>query len=229
MNIAGLQKTTLLDYPGRVAATIFTSSCNMRCPFCHNMDLVTSPVSGYSEKEVLDFLAKRAGLLEGVCITGGEPTLWPELPSFIKQIKSLSLDVKLDTNGTNPDMMKMLIDEGLIDYVAMDIKSSLTEYPKVCGVDNIDLDKIKRSVNLLINGSVEYEFRTTMVASFHTMEVMKDIGLFLKGAKNYYLQSFIDSEYVPNHDLCAPSKEELLAIAKMLEEYISNVSLRGID
>lgn len=229
MNIAGLQKTTLLDYPGRVAATIFTSSCNMRCPFCHNMDLVTSPVSGYSEREVLDFLAKRAGLLEGVCITGGEPTLWPELPSFIKQIKSLSLDVKLDTNGTNPDMMKMLIDEGLIDYVAMDIKSSLSEYPKVCGVDNIDLDKIKRSVNLLINGSVEYEFRTTMVASFHTMDVMKDIGLFLKGAKNYYLQSFIDSEFVPNHELSAPSKEDLLAMAKMLEEYISNVSLRGID
>lgn len=229
MNIAGLQKTTLLDYPGKVAATIFTSSCNMRCPFCHNMNLVTSPVSYYSESDIFDFLKKRSGILEGVCITGGEPTLWPELYDFIGQIKQMGFLVKLDTNGTNPDMLCRLITDNLIDYVAMDIKSSIAEYPKACGVNNIDTDKIESSINLLLRGSVEYEFRTTMIASFHNRKVMEDIGIMLKGAKNYYLQSFIDSEFVPDHSLLAPSKEELISMCEMLKEYITNVSLRGID
>ena len=230
LNIQGLQKTTLLDYPGNVAATVFLGGCNMRCPFCHNMNIVlTSEPPAFTEEEVLMFLSKRKDLLDGVCITGGEPTLQKDLPSFIRLVKGLGLKVKLDTNGTCPDMLRVLIENGLIDYVAMDIKSSLSGYGTACGVKDIRLTPVKESIDLLINGSVEYEFRTTAVEEFLDTGTVRDIAVLLKGAKNYYLQGYIESEHVPDKSLHAVSKEKLLQYVQELSSSISHVELRGID
>lgn len=247
MHILGLQKTTLLDYPGHVAATIFTGGCNMRCPFCHNMNIAAYPVLGnsystdtagvsdnnpvyiYTIEEVLEFLASRSKLLDGVCITGGEPTLNPDLPDFIKAIKELGLKIKLDTNGTNPTMIKSLVHDGLLDYIAMDIKSSLETYGKVCGIDNINTDNILSSIDFLLEGNVNYEFRTTIIREYHDLATIESIGQMLKGADNYYLQSFIDSEYVPNHNLSSCDKATLLTYSELLSNYINNVNLRGIN
>lgn len=230
MNISGLQKTTLLDYPNHVAATIFLSGCNMRCPFCHNMNLVMSDsCESYTPEDILSFLSKRKGILDGVCITGGEPTLYPDLPDFIRSIKSLNLAVKLDTNGTNPNMLSSLMEEGLIDYVAMDIKSSPDTYGTVCGVSDISLDNIYASVGILLSSNISYEFRTTVVAEYHTASVMHDIGRMLKGADKYYLQSFTDSEYVPNHNLSPVSSDTLISYQTILSDYINQVYIRGVD
>lgn len=229
MIISGLQKTTLLDFPGHVAATIFTSGCNMRCPFCHNMNLVagSDAHAAYSEAEILKFLKKRQGILEGVCITGGEPTLQKDLIPFITSIKSLGYKVKLDTNGTNPSIISQLISLSLVDYVAMDIKSSLSDYPRVCGIDNFDVSPISDSIDLLKNSAIPYEFRTTVIANFHNSSIMEDIGKLLKGSMAYYLQPFVDSEFVPNHELTSPNDEELIAYRKQLLNYISKVEVRG--
>lgn len=230
MIIYGLQKTTLLDYPGCVAATIFTGGCNMRCPFCHNMNLVSSDSNSvYSEEDIFSFLNKRKGILDGVCITGGEPTLQHDLISFIQSVKNLGYKVKLDTNGSIPSVLESLISKNLVDYVAMDIKSSLSEYSKVCGIPDFNTGKIMDSINLLKSSGIDYEFRTTLVHEFHTPSVISDIGQLLNGAKAYYLQSFVDSEFVPNHALSAPNKEELLAYRKQLLNYIQNVEIRGVD
>lgn len=232
MIISGLQKTTLLDYPGHVASTIFFGGCNMRCPFCHNMNLVLglNDDPTFSDEEVLNFLASRLGILDGVCITGGEPTLVPELPDFIRKIKNLGLSVKLDTNGTNPEVLKNLVYDKLIDYVAMDIKSSLDNYATVCAVPNIRLAPIRESIDFLINSQcVEYEFRTTVVSDYHTSNVMEEIGKLLQGAKRYYLQNFVDSEYVFDHSLTPCTKEKLQEYVRQLEKYISFVDIRGID
>lgn len=248
MKIVGLQKTTLLDYPGHVAATIFLGGCNFRCPFCHNMNLVeTMPEEEYTEEQILKFLKKRAGVLDGVCITGGEPSLNKELPDFIRKIKAVekpenktgidnnSLLVKLDTNGTNPEMLKLLIDERLIDYVAMDIKTSPDEYGTVAGIDgetDIIVKKVRESINTLIlagNSGFEYEFRTTVINEYHNEEVMKETGKLIKGAKRYFLQSFKDSEYVINHSLTPPSKDLLEAYRELLLDYVECVDIRGVD
>lgn len=232
MNILGLQKTTLLDYPGCVAATIFLGGCNMRCPFCHNMNLViadSTTVKAYTVDDIISFLEKRKGVLDGVCITGGEPTLYSDLPELIRQIKALSYKVKLDTNGTNPDMLNSLIADKLIDYVAMDIKSSLKEYPTVCGVDDIDIERINRSIHILRSSDIDHEFRTTLISEYHTQAVIQDIGVLLKGAKKYYLQSFKDSEYVPNHKLTALSYDKLSEYKIILSDYIEHVEIRGVD
>lgn len=231
MLIGGLMKTTLLDFPGNVAATVFTVGCNMRCPFCHNMNLVenTGNIELFTDDEVLNFLSSRAKLLDGVCITGGEPTLQKDLYSFISKVKNLGLKVKLDTNGTNPEMILDLSREGLIDYVAMDIKSSFSTYPDACGIDDIKLLPIKKSIDLLIGGKLAYEFRTTMINRLHTPQVMAEIGEMLDGATNYYMQGFVDSRYVPNHDFTSPTKEELLAYREKLLNHINNVEIRGID
>ena len=195
MKICGFNKTTLLDYPGCVAATIFLGGCNFRCPFCHNGDLVlkSGQMTGYEEKEVLAFLKKRRNVLEGVCITGGEPTLHAELPEFISKIKELGYLVKLDTNGSNPEMLKSLVKEKLIDYVAMDVKAPLAKYEKVCGVA-VDVEKIKQSVEFLKQGEIPYEFRTTVVKELHTGEDILEIGRYLRGASKYFLQSYEESE-----------------------------------
>lgn len=228
MIIGGLQKTTLLDYPGKVAATIFLCGCNMRCPFCHNMNLLNSKSDEFDEEYVFDFLKKRQGVLDGVCITGGEPTIWPKLSEFIGTVKSLKYSVKLDTNGTNPEVLTKLVSEKLIDYVAMDIKASEKLYPKACGVEGFDFSKVSESIDYLLKGNIDYEFRTTMVKQIHDMQCMQDIGAMIKGAEKYYLQSFVDSEYVPKHDFLPPDENELKSYREMLKKFIKNVELRGV-
>ena len=231
MQICGLQKTTLLDYPGRVAATIFTFGCNFRCPYCHNMNLVEPEYKPeiLSRGEILSFLRKRAGVLEGVCITGGEPTINPELVEFIREIKELGYCVKLDTNGTNPGMIRELIEEGLIDYAAMDIKTGFSDYERVAGVSRPDIESISQSIELLINGDFPYEFRTTLCRQYHTPQIMEEIGSMIRASKSYYLQSFRDSEYVRQHELGAYDKEELLQIVKQLSKYDITAYIRGVD
>ena len=195
MEIHGLNKTTLLDYPEHVACTVFTGHCNMRCPYCQNADLVLYPESQpvLDEEEFFAFLKKRAFSLEGVCITGGEPTLQKDLKDFIKKIKERSLNVKLDTNGTNPALLKELIDEKLIDYAAIDIKSSKENYGRCMGIENYDTSAVEESVSILINGDLPYEFRTTVVKELMGREDFVSIGNWLKGAKQYFLQSYEES------------------------------------
>lgn len=230
MKILGLMKTTLLDYPGLVASTIFLGGCNMRCPFCHNMNLVLSnDTEEYSLEEIFSHLTKRKGIIEGVCITGGEPTLYPDLPNFIFKIKNLGYKVKLDTNGTNPEMISSLISKGLVDYIAMDIKSSIATYPVVCGIENINTDTICKSINIIKNSAIDYEFRTTIISEYHDFTVIKDIATLLAGSKKYYLQSFTDSEYVPNHTLSACNYDTLQEYKNYLQSYIDIVDIRGTD
>lgn len=230
MQIHGFNKTTLLDYPGIVASTIFTGACNYRCPFCQNADLVLDPASQpiISEDEIFAHFRKRKGIVEGVCITGGEPTLQKDLYEFVKKCKDEGLKVKLDSNGTNPEILKKLVGDGLLDYVAMDIKSSPEGYAKASGV-NADISLIKESVDFLINGNLPFEFRTTVVRELHDAQTMKDIAQFIDGAKNYFLQGFVDSERVIQSGLSAYSREELEAFLPLFEGHVANVSIRGVD
>lgn len=230
MKLSGLQKTTLLDYPGHVAATIFLGGCNFRCPFCHNGDLILDSFeSSCTEQDVLSFLNKRSSVLEGVCITGGEPTLHDGLEAFIRNIRSLGLLVKLDTNGYRPDILKELCGQGLISYVAMDIKSGKTNYAKTAGLNVLDLSRIEESVNFLLHCDIPYEFRTTVVKELHSEEDFKEIGPWLTGCPHYYLQSYKDSCHVLSSGFSACSRKELLKFADILSPFIKNVSLRGID
>ena len=234
MQICGLQKTTLLDYPEKVAATVFTRGCNFRCPYCHNMNLVEpqEEPSVIPEDEIFDFLKKRQGILDGVCVTGGEPTIHPKLPDLIQKIKALGLLVKLDTNGTNPELLSFLINEDLIDYVAMDIKSSFNNYSQVAGIAtksaSLIVSKLKQSIDILKNGSIPYEFRTTVIREYHNAQVFDEIGEMLAGCSQYYLQSFKDSEFVKAHELTAYTKEELLGFAKQLQKYHITAYVRGV-
>lgn len=231
MQIHGFNKTTLLDYPRHLAATIFLGGCNMRCPFCHNASLVTDPGSQPTipEEEVLTYLAKRQTILEGVCITGGEPTLYPDLIDFIKKIKTLGFKIKLDTNGSNPAVLKSLIDNQLIDYVAMDIKNSKEKYPLSCGIKNYNTDKITKSIDYLISSGIDYEFRTTIVREHHTLPDIISIGEWIQGAKAYYLQSYKDSEDIISPGLSSHSKETLSSFEAALTPYVKAVSLRGVE
>lgn len=227
----GLNKLTLLDFPGHMACTLFTGNCNFRCPFCHNASLVTDPSSepAISEEEILDFLSSRRNKLEGVCITGGEPTLYRNLPDFIKRIKDLSFLVKLDTNGTNPDMLISLVDSGLIDMVAVDVKSSLKNYELACGIKNPDLKSIERTFDFLLENKVDYEFRTTVVDPIHSIEDFRDIGKRLKGAKAYFLQQFQDSgNLISSEGLKAYPIETLEKFKDVVKEFIPNTSIRGV-
>ena len=231
MLILGLQKTTLLDYPGKVASTIFTGGCNFRCPYCHNRDLVLPPanVLSYSEEDIFSHLISKKKVLDGVCITGGEPTLHQDLPKFIAKIKNLGLLVKLDSNGTNPKMLKKLVSEGLLDYVAMDIKHSKDKYNTIACSTHFDLSAIEESVDFLKEGHVDYEFRTTVMQECHQLSDMEDIGSWLKGAKAYFLQSYRESEQVINPIFSPHSTETLNQFVEVLKNYVENTSLRGID
>ncbi|SEA86127.1 pyruvate formate lyase activating enzyme [Pseudobutyrivibrio sp. ACV-2] len=231
MLILGLQKTTLLDYPGKIASTIFTGGCNFRCPFCHNRDLVMPPndVIAYSEDEIFEHLKAKKKVLDGVCITGGEPTLHKDLPGFIHKIKDMGLLVKLDSNGTNPDMVESLINQGLVDYIAMDIKNSKEKYNSIACMPNFDIGTIEASVELLKQERVDYEFRTTIMRECHDAEDMEAIGQWIKGAKAYYLQSYKESEQVINPIFSAHSPETLKSFVDILKNYIPNTNLRGID
>lgn len=230
MQIHGFNKTTLLDFPGHLASTVFTGGCNMRCPYCQNADLVLNPMSQplISEEVVFDHIKKRKGIIEGVCITGGEPTLQADLEDFIKRLKELGVMVKLDSNGYRPAVLKRLMENGLLDYVAMDIKSSLDDYHTVAGV-KLDTSLIKESIDLLKNGPIDYEFRTTVVKELHSKETFEKIGELLSGAKQYFLQGYIDSERVIERRFSSYTKEELETFVAILKKTIKNVSIRGVD
>lgn len=231
MHIGGITKNTLLDYPGRVAATIFTGGCNLRCLFCQNSSLVEGLIPEIKEEDVLSFLEKRKGLITGVCISGGEPTLQPDLSDFLREIKGMGYDVKLDTNGFEPQVLRNLAAEELVDYIALDIKTSKSGYRALCNTD-IDLDKLDESVGLIKDGLFKnYEFRTTVVAEYYDRQVAADIGEWLSGARMYYLQNFVDSNttFVGRGALHGQTREEIEAYAEILRKTISEVSLRGID
>lgn len=231
MKICGLQKTTLLDFPGHVAATIFTGGCNFRCPFCHNSELLPGSVEAeYSQQEILEFLRRRSGILEGVCITGGEPTLQPDLEAFIRSVREIGLLVKLDTNGYRTATLRDLCEKGLLDYVAMDIKAGRDNYANAAGVDGLNLDRIDESIKFLIQGPVPCEFRTTVVRGLHTEADFRQIGPWIAGCERYYLQNFTDSGQVlePERFAGFPALE-LERFAEIVRPFVGSVSLRGID
>ncbi len=231
MLILGLQKTTLLDYPGKVASTIFTGGCNFRCPYCHNRDLVMPPsdVISYSNDEIFDHLIQKKKVLDGVCITGGEPTLHKDLPEFITKIKDLGLLVKLDTNGSNPDMISSLLEQKLIDYIAMDIKHSKEKYNTIACMNNFDIAPFEASVDIIKNSTIDYEFRTTIMKECHDDEDIISIGEWLRGSKAYFLQSYRESEQVINPIFSAHSPEKLKHFVELLKQYVPNTNLRGVD
>ena len=230
MNIHGLQKMTLLDFPGRVAATVFLGGCDFRCPFCHNFELVDgSAPAVMDDGQLFDFLKKRRGLLDGVAITGGEPCLRPDLPDLLRGIRSLGYAVKLDTNGAHPDRLREILDADLAQYVAMDIKNSPAKYAATAGLDSVNLDSVRESVSILMSGPADYEFRTTVVAELHDTADFEDIGRWIRGARRYFLQSFTDRDSVPFSGLHAPSKEMLEACASIARKYIGQVEIRGVD
>lgn len=231
MNIQGLQKLTLLDYPEKVACTIFTAGCNFRCPFCHNASLVTHIDAGNNipEAEVLAFLKKRQGILDGVCITGGEPLLQVDIISFIEKVKSLGYSVKLDTNGSNIKRLHQLVDMKLVDYVAMDIKNAPDKYGETIGIQDYNLENILQSVDYLMSDVVPYEFRTTVVREFHKREDFAAIGRWLRGADRYYLQGFVDSGDLIQQGLRGYNKEIMEQALAIVKRNIPNAELRGIE
>ena len=234
--ISGLQKMTLLDYPGKVACTVFLQGCNFRCPFCHNSDLLgkegpeTIPV-----ETLMTFLKKRVGLLDAVCITGGEPTLQKDLGSLIRQIKALGFLVKLDTNGSRPQVLKALVEEGLVDYVAMDIKNSPSRYGETVGLPNMELSGVEESIRYLLEDHVAYEFRTTVAEELHDEASMEEMGAWLcsflpgKKPKSHYIQPYVDRDSVLTQGLHTPEKQKLLDMAGKLAPYADFVEIRGMD
>lgn len=231
MQIHGLNRTTLLDYPGQVAATVFTGGCNFRCPFCHNKLLVMEPESQplLMEEEVLSFLKKRKGILTGVCITGGEPTLQPDLKLFLQNVREIGLLIKLDTNGYRPEVLQDCVESGLVDYVAMDIKASGEGYGEATGMTGLEIEKIVRSAEFLLQNKVSYEFRTTVVKELHSVEEIEKIGEWIKGAEAYFLQSYEENENVIAPGFHACTKEELVRFQEILQKYMKKVELRGVD
>ncbi len=234
MLLGGLQKMTLIDYPGKIGATVFTVGCNFRCSFCHNPELVlssqfmVSPNDDTLEREFFEFLKTRQGKLDGVCITGGEPTLQPDLIEFIAKIKKMGFAVKLDSNGTRPDILQELFKKKLVDYVAMDIKASLNNYQKICGV-KIDLERIKLSTDLIRNSGLDYEFRTTVVPGLHSVEEFKDVAKWLAGSQKYIIQKYADNGKILDETLTekiSGKKIDLDKIKKIMEATIEDVSVR---
>lgn len=231
MKICGLNQTTLLDYPGKVAAAVFLDGCNFRCPFCHNSPLVLTPNQEVSLpwEDFFAFLKKRSRILEGVCVSGGEPTLHKELPAFLESIRSYGFSIKLDTNGSRPEVIRSLHQAGLIDMVAMDIKSSKDNYGKVCGLRSPDLSAIETSVEYLMTSGIDYEFRTTVVKELHTQKDFQSIGKWIAGAKVYFLQAYKDSDTVISPGFTSYSSEELHNFRELLAQTIPRVEVRGID
>ncbi len=228
MNICGFQKLTLLDYPGHLAATIFTGGCLFRCPFCHNSSLL-APESFVDEEEILHYLQKRAGILEGVCLSGGEPTLQDDLPLFAEKIRRLGYQIKLDTNGYRPDVLKDLVTHHLLDYVAMDIKSSPLRYQTVSAFPSLDFSHIQSSVDFLRQNFLPYEFRTTVVTGLHQREDFLAIGEWLAGDSTYFLQAYQDSENVLTRVFSSPSPKELEEFRTILFPFLPHIHIRGED
>lgn len=230
MKFYGMQKMTLLDYPGYVACTLFTGGCNFRCPFCHNALLVLDLDENYTipEEEVLAFLKKRQGLLDGVCVTGGEPLINKDIGDFLSKVKELGFKIKLDTNGTNPALLKELVSQKLVDYVAVDIKNSPEKYAETVGLKSFDMSTINETVNFLMTGSVDYEFRTTVTKQFHTEKSMEEAARFIRGAKRYFLQNFVDSGNLIGSGITGQSKEEMEKLLSVVKKYVPDSCLRGI-
>ena len=230
MRIVGLMKTTLLDYPDKVASTIFTGGCNFRCPYCHNGDLVLdfANMEPYSEEEIFEHLNKRKNTLNGVCITGGEPTLQADLPEFIKKVKDLGLLVKLDSNGTNPDMIRKLLDDKLLDYIAMDIKHCKERYNEVACMKNYNIKPIEESVNIIMNSDIDYEFRTTVVSQFHEIQDIEKIGKWIAGAKRYFLQNFEDHGTCIQSGLSGVGTKTLEEMKETAKPYVKEIEIRGV-
>ncbi len=229
MLIKGFQKLTLLDYPGKTACTVFTGGCNYRCPFCHNAGLVTKlDTEIISEGEVLSHLKKRQGILDGVAISGGEPLLQGDIEEFLQKIKELGYSIKLDTNGSFPDKLKSIIDKGLCDYVAMDIKNSKERYNETIGIDNFDISLMEKSVEILRDSDVDFEFRTTVTKNFHTMEDIEKIGEWIKGTEKYYLQNFVDSGNLIDSNVEGVSKEEMQLMLERIKKYVPTAEIRGL-
>ena len=230
MLIKGLQKLTLLDFPEKMACTLFTFGCNFRCPFCHNASLVLADRADgaiIEEEDFFKFLRSRRGILEGVCISGGEPTLQPDLPDFIRKVKELGFAVKLDTNGYRPAVLRALIDEGLLDYVAMDIKNSLPRYPETVGISRFDTAPIEESMNLLMENRVPFEFRTTLVRGLHTPESIAEMGKRLAGDERFFLQTFEDSGDLISDGLSGFDRGETETLLAVLCNYVPNAQIRG--
>lgn len=233
MIICGLQKLTLLDYPGKVACTVFTGGCNLRCPFCHNASLVVEPAPGeaVTNDDFFAFLKKRQGVLDGVCVSGGEPLLQTDLPQFLKRIRALGYQIKLDTNGCFPERLQAVVSEGLVDYVAMDIKNSPEQYAETIGIPRIDTAKIRESVAFLLSGPVDYEFRTTVVRGLHTAASLRGAAHLITGAKRYFLQKFVDSGDLvgDSRQFSAFSDEEMREFRKEVQPFVPSVALRGVE
>ena len=230
MKICGLQKLTLLDYPEKVACTVFTGGCDLRCPFCHNASLVLGAPfpDEIPESELFAYLQKRSGVLDGVCVTGGEPLLQPGLEDFLERVHALGLSVKLDTNGTFPKRLRSLVEAGLVDYVAMDVKNSPERYAETTGVSDFDFSAVRESINFLLTGSVDYEFRTTVVKGLHDAESLRAAASSIKGAKRYFLQKFVDSGELIEDGFSAFSNQEMKEFLNIVSPYVQSAALRGV-
>ena len=230
MKIGGFQKMTVLDYPGKVACTVFLAGCNFRCPFCHNALLVTKQNDNeISAEAVIDYLSRRKGLLDGVCITGGEPLLNEDIELLLNPIKQLGYSIKLDTNGSRPQMLRRLVEKGLVDYIAMDIKSCPEDYPVVSGVKDLDFTDIRDSIQYIMSCGIDYEFRTTVVKGLHTVDSVASAAKMIRGAKRYYLQGFKDSgELINTSGLSAHSREATEEMLLQVRKYVPEAEIRGL-
>ena len=230
MNIVGLDKLSLLDYPDHVCCIVFTKGCNMRCPFCHNSELVLNDNSQNTMDEsfVYKFLEKRKGLIDGVCITGGEPTLQHDLKDFIIGVRELGYKVKLDTNGLYPSILIDLIENDLLDYVAVDIKNSFDKYAMTCGIPNIDTKKIQQTIDYLKNSDIDYEFRTTILKGYHTETDMRKLSEMLSGCKHYYLQKFLKVDSIIDSRCEELTDNEIAMYLNVVREKIPNAEVRGV-
>lgn len=228
MIISGFQKLTLLDYPEKTACLIFTQGCNFRCPFCHNKDLLCHSKGEFQEEEIFNYLEKRKGLIDGVCITGGEPLLQPDIQKFISKIKDMGFLVKLDTNGSNPEKLQELLNLNLLDYVAMDIKNDFNDYLETSGIFKFNLDNIKKSIEIIKNSGIDYEFRTTIVKQLHNLDKILSICEYLGCDTKYYLQNYNDCETVLKKGLTGFENDELINFKNILNKTYPNVIIRGI-
>lgn len=230
MKIGGFQKTSILDYPEKISSIIWTVGCNFRCPFCYNKDLVEGKVKTFDEEEILSYLKMRKNLIEGLVITGGEPLIYNDICNFISKVKKLGYKIKIDTNGIYPEKLQKLIDKKLIDYIAMDIKAPKEKYDKLTGVKT-DINKIQKSINIIKNSKIDYEFRTTIIPNFLTKEDMINIAKWLSGSKKYYIQQFKSDVPLISDKLINVnpySKEELTNILKEIEHYFDFCNVKGI-
>lgn len=229
MKLYGLQKLTLLDFPDRTACTVFTGGCNLRCPFCHNASLVFSPEDEIPQDEFFAFLNKRRNVIDGVCVSGGEPCIQAGLKDFLIQIKDLGFLVKLDTNGFFPHVLKMLVSDELVDYVAMDLKNDKASYARTVGVSDLDLRPLEESIDFLMSGAVDFEFRTTVTRDFHTKASLVRAAERIKGVRNYFLQKFVDSGELIDESVKGYSDDELKDILAAVQNVIPTAALRGVD